>query len=123
MGSPAGAGPILGLIRSGARGLQRSHAARLDRKRPRAFFPSLAASAMLSKNMGWRRFTCTINFPPPGLLGGPSSFHDERIVSWVKFFNHALSDGDERVQFQTRPVEIQLAAMLAIIDDGPRQTV
>ena len=34
--------------------LQRSQAARLARKCPRAFFPSLAASAMLSKNTGER---------------------------------------------------------------------
>lgn len=53
----------------------------------------------------WRRLAGTINFPPPRLLGSPSSLHDERIVSWVKFFNHALSDGDGRVNFQTRPVD------------------
>jgi hypothetical protein len=34
--------------------LQRSQAARLARKCPRALFPSLAASAMLSKNTGER---------------------------------------------------------------------
>jgi hypothetical protein len=34
--------------------LKRSQAARLARKCPRAFFPSLAASAMLSKNTGER---------------------------------------------------------------------
>jgi hypothetical protein len=54
----------------------------------------------------WRRFTGTINFPTPGLLGSPSSLHDERIIGWVKFFNHALSDGDGWFKFQTRPLII-----------------
>jgi len=65
-------------------------------------------------------------FPTALFLGTSSSLHDERIVSWVKFFTHALLDGDGRVKFQTKPLDNsvrsyavrQLAAMLVIIDDG-----
>ena len=50
----------------------------------------------------WRRLAGTINFPPPRLLRIPSPLHDERIVSWVKLFTHALLGGDGRVKFQTQ---------------------
>ena len=49
-------------------------AALLARKCPSAFFPSSAASAMLSKKLYWRRLTGTINFPPPRLLRIPRRF-------------------------------------------------
>src|SRR6516165_5444101 len=49
----------------------------------------------------WRRLAGTINFPPPRLLRTPSPLHDERIVSWVKSFTHALLDGNGRSKFQT----------------------
>ena len=54
----------------------------------------------------WRRFTGTINFSPPGLLGSSSSLHDERIVRWVKFITHTLLHGDGRLKFQTGPLII-----------------
>jgi hypothetical protein len=53
---------------------------------------------MLSKKTGERSTgadpASTINFPPLWFLGTPSPLHDERAVSWVKFFTHALLDGD-----------------------------
>jgi hypothetical protein len=60
----------------------------------------------------WRRLTGTINFPPPGLLGSPSPLHDKRIVCWVKFFTHALLNGDGRIKFQTKTVDLNMKAAL-----------
>ena len=52
----------------------------------------------------WRRLTGTINFPPPRFLGTPSPLHGERVVSWVKFFTHALLDGDGALSFKLDPL-------------------
>jgi hypothetical protein len=63
-------------------------------KRARAFFPSLAATAMLSKKTGGLSRsppTSAVNLPLPCLRRVASQLHDDRIVSWVKFLiTHAV---------------------------------
>ena len=47
--------------------------------------------------------TGTIDLPSPWLRRVPSQLHDDRIVGWVKFFAHALLNGDGRLKFQRSP--------------------
>src|SRR5262249_17638735 len=83
-------------------------------KRARAFFPSLAATAMLSKKTG----ELSSGFPPTGAINLPlpcprrvasqrvaSQLHDDRIVGWVKFLiMHARINGVGRLKFQQSPL-------------------
>jgi hypothetical protein len=55
--------------------------------------PQLAASLSITDRFSQNTRLVT--------LQSKSSLHDERPVSWVKFFTHALSDGDGRFKFQT----------------------
>jgi hypothetical protein len=69
------------------------HAACSASKRARAFFPSLAAAAMLEKKSGelssGPHRPALVDLPPPEVWRIPSQLHDDRIVGWLKSFTHA----------------------------------
>lgn len=56
-------------------------------KSANAFFPSLAANDMLSKNTVER--LGAINFPSPRLRIGAPSLHGKRIIGGIHFCTHA----------------------------------